>query len=67
MASKTATIAANDLANHYVVGADEVGIPRKLESDYLGYVHDMAPLLDDLLITGNQVINERKTLGLPTW
>ena len=45
MASKEAIVAANYLADRYVVGSNMVGLFRKQEPDYAGYVHDMAPLL----------------------
>ena len=67
MASKEAIVAANYLADRYVVGSSMVGLFRKQEPDYVGYVMDMAPRLDDLIETSKRVMAERKTIGLPTW
>lgn len=67
MVSETATIAANHLANIYVVGADKVGGYRKMMPDYKGYVNTIAPLLDSLIDTNNKVMAERKAMGLSTW
>ena len=67
MATHNAILAANDLANHYVVGANEVGVHRKMSPEYVGYVVDMAQRLDDLIETSKRVMAERKAMGLPTW